>query len=38
MYNVGGHNPYYDGGRYSGWVEDAPLFCSRAIIQVYEKK
>ncbi|MDR0450890.1 MAG: peptide ABC transporter substrate-binding protein [Treponema sp.] len=38
MYNVGGHNPYYDGGRYGGWVEDAPIFCSRAIIQVYEIK
>jgi peptide/nickel transport system substrate-binding protein len=38
MYNGGGHVPYYDGGRYSGWVEDAPIFCSRGIIQVYETK
>jgi peptide/nickel transport system substrate-binding protein len=38
MYNVGGHNPYYDGGRYGGWAEDAPIFSSRAIIQVYEMK
>jgi peptide/nickel transport system substrate-binding protein len=38
MYNVGGHNPYYDGGRYSGWAEDAPIFSSRAVINIYENK
>jgi len=38
MYNLGGHMPYYDGGRYSGWAADAPIFANRAIIQVYENK
>jgi peptide/nickel transport system substrate-binding protein len=38
MYNLGGHNPYYDGGRYSGWAEDAPIFAARAIINIYENK
>jgi peptide/nickel transport system substrate-binding protein len=38
MYNTGGHIPYYDGARYSGWIEDAPIFCSRGIIQIYAIK
>jgi len=36
MYNVGGHNPYYDGTKYSGWVEDAPIFSTRGVIEIYQ--
>jgi len=38
MYNVGGHTPYYNGPRYTGWIEDAPVFCYRGIIQITENR
>ncbi|MCL2832639.1 MAG: peptide ABC transporter substrate-binding protein [Treponema sp.] len=38
MYNTGGHIPYYDGGRYMGWLDDIPIFANRSIINVYEVK
>lgn len=36
MYNVGGHIPYYDGIRYSGWITDGPIISARGLSEVYE--
>ena len=35
MYNVGGHNPYYDGNRVTGWNEEYPLNSSLNLIGVH---
>ncbi|MGI6238136.1 MAG: ABC transporter substrate-binding protein [Christensenellales bacterium] len=36
MYNVGGHNPYYDGNNISGWTCDVyPINCPLQLIGVY---
>lgn len=36
MYNVGGHNPYYDGTNVSGWTCDTyPINCPLQMIGVY---
>jgi peptide/nickel transport system substrate-binding protein len=35
---LGGHIPYYDGERYSGWDTTAPIFSPPAIIKIYENK
>jgi peptide/nickel transport system substrate-binding protein len=36
MYNVGGHNPYFDGGNVSGWSCDLyPINCPLQLIGVY---
>lgn len=35
MYNVGGHNPYYDGARVTGWSEDYPINFSLNLIGVH---
>ena len=35
MYNVGGHNPYYDGARVTGWSEDYPTNFSLNLIGVH---
>lgn len=35
MYNVGGHNPYYDGNRVTGWSEEYPLNSSLNLIGVH---
>lgn len=36
MYNVGGHNPYYDGNNVSGWSCDIyPIRCPLQLIGVY---
>lgn len=36
MYNLGAHIPYYDGTRYSGWSEDAPVFSPKGVIKIYQ--
>lgn len=36
MYNVGGHVPHYEGIQFSGWIEDAPIFCTRGVIEIYK--
>ncbi|MDR0655641.1 MAG: peptide ABC transporter substrate-binding protein [Treponema sp.] len=35
---LGGHIPYYDGGRYSGWDTTATVFSTQGIIKIYENK
>lgn len=35
MYNVGGHIPYYDGTRVSGWRTDVPAFSAINLTSVY---
>lgn len=37
MYNVGGHNPYYDDVKYAGWPTDAPINSAQGVASVYEK-
>lgn len=35
MYNLGGHNPYYDGVRVTGWSEEYPINCSLGLISIH---
>jgi peptide/nickel transport system substrate-binding protein len=35
---LGGHIPYYEGGRYGGWITAAPVFSTQGVIQIYETK
>jgi peptide/nickel transport system substrate-binding protein len=35
---LGGHIPYYEGGRYSGWDTTATVFSPQSIIKIYENK
>lgn len=35
MYNVGGHPPYYDGNRVTGWSEDYPINFALNLINVH---
>jgi peptide/nickel transport system substrate-binding protein len=35
---LGGHIPYYEGGRYDGWSTEAPIFSPPAVIKIYENK